>query len=91
MDQLQRKPGALSYAKVANQVHFDPEMIEMKNRLTDKYGNKKANKQFVNLLLLERKWHRKEVVEGVKKALDLGAIDVSAVENIIRQKRVEFF
>jgi transposase len=90
LDQLQRKPGAFSYAKVSNQVHFDPKMIEMKNRLTDKYGNRKANKQFVNLLLLERKWHRKEVIEGVKKALDLGAIDVSAVENIIRQKELSF-
>lgn len=30
--------------------------------------------------------NEKEVVEGVQKALDLGAIDVSAVETILRQK-----
>jgi hypothetical protein len=60
----------------------------MRSRLSDKYGNSKANRQFVNLLLLQRRWSEKEVVQGVKKALDLGAIDVSAVETILRQKEL---
>jgi hypothetical protein len=60
----------------------------MRDRLSDKYGKSKANRQFVDLLLLQRRWSQKEVIRGVQKALDLGAIDVSAVENILCQQNL---
>jgi hypothetical protein len=88
LDQLQRKPGAFSYAKASKQATFDPNLSKMRDRLSDKYGKNKANRQFVDLLLLQRRWSQKEVIKGVRKALDLGAIDVSAVENILRQQNL---
>jgi len=60
----------------------------MRDRLSDKYGKNKANRQFVDLLLLQRRWSQKEVIKSVQKALDLGAIDVSAVENILCQQNL---
>ena len=86
LDQLRRKPRAFSYAKASKKAQFDPEFLEMRSRLSDKYGSSKANRQFVDLLLLQRSWNKKELLRGVQKALELGAIDVSAVETILRQK-----
>lgn len=86
LNQLRRKPGALPYAKVSKQAVLDTTLLEMKDRLSAKYGDKKANKEFVDLLILQRRWDEKAVIEGVKKALDLGAIDTSSVENLLRQK-----
>ena len=86
MDQLRRKPGAFSYTKALKNNEFDPELLKMKSRLEDKYGGSKANRQFVDLLLLQRRWSKKDLIQGVKRALDLGAIDVSAVEAILRQR-----
>ena len=88
LDQLSKKPGAFPYAKATQKAQFDSQLLKMRSRLSDKYGESKANRQFVNLLLLRRRWSEKEVVQGVKEALDLGAIDVSAVETILRQKEL---
>lgn len=88
LDQLKRKPGALPYTKASKRAQFDPAFLEMRNRLSDKYGSSKANRQFVDLLLLQRSWNKKELLQGVQKALDLGAIDVSAVETLLRQKHL---
>lgn len=90
LEQLKRKPGAFPYAKASKRAQIDPEFLEMRSRLSDKYGNNKANRQFVDLLLLQRHWSQKELVQGVQKALDLGAIDVSAVEVILRQKELSY-
>lgn len=60
----------------------------MRNRLSEKYGSKEANRQFVSILLLRRKWSQEELLIGVEQALDLGAIDHSAVEMILRQKEL---
>jgi hypothetical protein len=86
LDQLRRKPGAFSYTKALKNNEFDPELLKMKSCLEDKYGGSKANRQFVDLLLLQRRWSKKDLIQGVKRALDLGAIDVSAVEAILRQR-----
>ena len=88
LDQLQRKPGAFPYAKAVKQSQFHPNLVEMRNRLSAKYGIKEANRQFVSLLLLRRQWSQQELLEGVEKALQVGAIDYAAVETILRQKQL---
>jgi len=88
LDQLRKKPGAFPYAKATQKAQFDSQLLKMRSRLSDKYGESKANRQFVNLLLLQRRWSENDVVQGVKEALELGAIDVSAVETILRQKEL---
>jgi len=88
LDQLKRKPGAFPYAKPVTQSNFDPELLKMWCRLSKKYGNREANRQFVSILLLRRRWSQKELLTGVAQALDLGAIDCAAVETILRQKQL---
>ena len=48
LDQLQRKPGAFSYAKASKQATFDPNLTKIRDRLSDKYGNTKANAIGIN-------------------------------------------
>ena len=91
LDQLQRKPGAFPYAKAVKQSQFHPNLVEMRNRLSAKYGIKEANRQFVSLLLLlllRRQWSQQDLLKGVKEALQVGAIDYAAVETILRQKQL---
>lgn len=86
LNQLQRKPRAFTYAKPVKEAVFHDKFLEMRTRLFEKYEEKQATSEFVELLLLQRRWNKKDVIESVGKALDLGAIDAASVENILRQK-----
>lgn len=88
LDQLKRKPFALPYAKAVTRNNFDPILVKIWDRLSEKYGGKEANRQFVSILLLRRQWSQKELLEGVEQALNFGAIDSEAVETILRQKQL---
>ena len=61
LDQLKRKPGGFPYAKPVTQSNFDPNLLKMWNRLSEKYGSKEANRQFVSILLLRRHWSQKDL------------------------------
>ena len=88
LDQLLHKPNAFSYAKAVTQNSFHPYLLQMWQRLSEKYGSKEANKQFVSILLLRRHWSQQDLLQGVKTALYWGAIDHAAVENILKQKNL---
>jgi len=88
LDQLQRKPSALPYAKAVAQNTFHPKLAEMWNRLSEKYGKKEANRQFVSILLLRREWNQEELLKSVEEALHWGAIDYAAVETSLRQRQL---
>ena len=88
LDQLQRKPSALPYAKAIAQNTFHPKLAEMWNRLSEKYGKKEANRQFVSILLLRRQWNQEELLKSVEEALHWGAIDYAAVETSLRQRQL---
>lgn len=88
LDQLLKKPAAFSYAKVVKQNNFHPKLQEMWSRLSEKYGNKEANRQFVSILLLRRQWTQEDLIVGVEKALEWGSVDYAAVDHIIRQNQM---
>lgn len=56
--------------------------------LFDKHPSREANRLFVQVLILGRKYSKESFLKGVEKALSLGAIDASSVENIIRQSEM---
>ena len=60
-------------------------MISDWDRLAEKHPKREANKHFVKILLLGRRYSNKDLLEAVEKALKYGAIEHSAVENILRQ------
>lgn len=91
LDQLLKKPAAFSYAKVVKQNNFHPKLQEMWSRLSEKYGNKEANRQFVSILLLRRQWTQEDLLIGVEKALEWGSVDYAAVDHIIRQNQISNF
>ena len=88
LDQLLYKPAAFSYAKAVSQHTFDPILLEIWNRLSEKHGKKEGNKQFTSILLLRRTCNQEELLKGVEQALNYGAIEYAAVELMIRQAEV---
>ena len=85
LDQLRYKLAAFPYSKAVTQHQFHPKLLEMQNRLLQKHGKKEGLRQFIMVLLLQRKWGQKDLLKGVEKALYWGAIEPAAVETIIRQ------
>jgi len=88
LDQLQYKPSALWDCKAVKDHQFDERLMRVWSRLFDKHPSREANRLFVQVLILGRKYSKESFLKGVEKALSLGAIDASSVENIIRQSEM---
>lgn len=89
LDQLECKPSAFWDCKAVKRHAFNPKLLEMWDRLSNKHPKKHANQQFIQTLILGRKYGQKRLLEAVELALLYGAIDSAAVENIIRQIQTE--
>ncbi|MDH3382257.1 MAG: hypothetical protein OEL54_06090, partial [Flavobacteriaceae bacterium] len=85
LDQLKYKPSALWDCQAVQKHTFDPNILEIWNRLEQRHNKKEANYQFVKILLLGRKYSQNDLQDAIKLSLLYGAIDSSAVENIICQ------
>ena len=89
LDQLEYKSSAFWDCKAVSKHKFDHQILEIWYRLSEKYLKKEANRQFVKILLLGRRYSQENLLKSIKLALKYGAIDHSSVENIIRQFDVD--
>jgi len=85
LDQLKYKSSAFWDCKAVSDHKFDPKFLEMWRRLSERFPKKEANRQFVKILLLGRRYSQKNLLKAVEQCLKYGALDHSAVENIVRQ------
>jgi transposase len=85
LDQLQSKTSALWDCKVVHKHNFAPEFLELWSRLYQRHELKSANREFVNVLLLGRRYSHNELRTGISLALECGAVACDAIENIVRQ------
>lgn len=85
LDQLQYKAGAFWDCKAVQTYQFNPNYLEIWRRLTDKHPRKEANRQLVKILLLKRSFSERALLDAIEASLKYGAIDHSAIENILRQ------
>lgn len=83
LDQLVRKPGALWDCQAVQQHSFSPELLEIWQRLQQRYPKKNANRKFIEILCLGRKYGSKNLVSATREALSLGTLEPEALENII--------
>ena len=83
LDQLTRKPGALWDCKAVQQHSFSPELLDIWQRLQQRYPEKDANRKFIEILCLGRKHGSKNLVSAAKEALRLGSVEPEVLENII--------
>ncbi len=85
LNQLLRKPNAFWHCKAVYQHKFESILMQIWQRLREKHDNKEANRQFVAILMLKRKFSEKQIREAIELALEYGAIEYAAVKNIIYQ------
>lgn len=85
LDQLQSKASALWDCKAALDHKFAPEFLELWNRLYQRHELKVANREFVKVLLLGRRYSHSELSAAISLALECGAIASDAIDNLIRQ------
>ncbi len=90
LDQLQYKTAALWDCKATKNHKFDPTYIEISRRLTERLPKNEANRQFVKILLLGRRYSQKNLLEGINVALKFGALDHFAIEYIIRNQEANY-
>ncbi len=87
LDQLLRKPGALWDCQAVQQHKFYPELLNVWELLQKKYPEREANRKFIAILHLGRRYGSKELVAASREAVSLGTVEPEAIENIV----VSFF
>lgn len=83
LDQLLRKPGALWDCQAVRQHNFYPELLSVWERLQTKYPEREANRKFIEVLHLGRRYGSKELVAASREAVSLGSVEPTVIENII--------
>lgn len=85
LDQLRRKPNALWDCKATQQHRFEPFIQNLWARLESRYPLREANKHFIQVLLLGRKYRKEELCTAIELASSYGSIEAGAIENVLRQ------
>ena len=83
LDQLIRKPGALRDCPAVQQHTFVPELLEIWQRLQQRYPEKDANRKFIEVLCFGRQYGSKNLISAASAALQLGTVEPEALESII--------
>jgi transposase len=83
LDQLSRKPRALWDCQAIKQHKFAPELIDVWKRLQHRYPSLDANRKFIEMLQLGRRYGSNQLIVSVREAIPLGIIEPTAIENIL--------
>jgi hypothetical protein len=89
LDQLSRKPGALWDCTAVLKHSFESDLIVLWNRLYSRMAKRQANQEFIQILLLRRKYYRDDYMTAVRLALAYGAVEYEAVANILHQLKID--
>jgi len=84
LDQLRKKPGALWDCKATKGLLNDIALESIWERLLERHPFRKAQKDFIDILYLRKKYEENHWQAGINKALDCGAYDPTAIESIIK-------
>lgn len=85
LNQLSRKPFALWDCAAVKQNKFDPELMELWDRLYSRMDKRLANEEFIKILLLRRVYSYKDIITAIKLALLYGSVEHAGVINILKQ------
>jgi len=89
LDQLQYKATAFEHCKAVHNHKFDQRFLEIWRRLSERHETKVANRQFIKILLLARRYSEEDLLKAIEVSLKLGAIDHAAIENILRNQTTQ--
>ena len=89
LDQLSRKPGALWDCAAVLKHGFESDLITLWNRLYSRMEKRQANLEFIQILLLRRKYSQSDYMTAIRLALAYGAVEYAAVVNILHQLKTD--
>jgi transposase len=84
LDQLRKKPGALWDCKATKGILDDKALESIWGRLLERNPQRKAQKDFIEILYLKKKYKEEDWKAAIEKALKCGAYDPAAIESIIQ-------
>jgi hypothetical protein len=93
LDQLSKKPGALWDCKAMRELADDEVLVDLWQKLIERYPKlslkhsgkyRSAQQNFIEVLILKRRYPEDLWRNAIKKALECGAIEAAAIECIIR-------
>ena len=85
LDQLERKPRAIAFARVMKKQKFPQFLINLRKRLKSRYEMQKADVEFIKILQLQRTSSKDNFELAIKLGLDYGGVSSSAIKSILMQ------
>lgn len=85
LDQLRRKPGSVQHCAAFKNHTFEPELLNVWDRLQTRHPSREANKEFIKILFLRRKYSYENFITALGLALDYGSVEYDSIVNIINQ------
>jgi len=89
LEQLYKKPRAILHAKVFKEHKFETHILELKRRLYNKFKEKEAGLNLIQILLLKRKSSHCDFNTAIQLALSYGAITFDAIKSILYQLQTQ--
>lgn len=89
LEQLERKPGAISHARVMKNEEFTSSLLKYWGKLKEKHGEKEGNVQFIMTLKLKRQSSAVDFEFAVELAMSYEAILYDGVKSILNQIQIE--
>jgi hypothetical protein len=87
LDQLGRKPAALRYCQATQAICRQLETLL--DRLDHRLGYMHANEEFIQILMLGRRYSQPELEKAISLSLDYGALSASSVETLLRSMNAQ--
>ena len=82
LEQLSRKPGALRHCRATQAICKQLEILL--DRLDQRLGYIQANREFIQILMLSRRYSLEQLERAISMSLEYGALAASAIETLLR-------
>ena len=85
LPQLKKKPGALWDCAAVKAYAFEPALLQLWQRLSVRFDQHEANAEFINTLLLRRKYGTENLLTAIDLALEYGCVESAGIVNVLQQ------
>jgi hypothetical protein len=85
LPQLKKKPGALWDCRAVKTHSFEPELLQLWQRLSLRLTKREANAEFIKTLLLRRKYGTDNLLTAIGLALEYGSVEYAGIVNLLQQ------
>lgn len=85
LPQLKKKPGALWDCTAVKAHAFEPELLQLWQRLSLRLDKREANSEFIKTLLLRRTYGTDHLLTAIGLALEYGSVEYAGIVNVLQQ------